>query len=161
MALNNSQQSTTKFAFVALHRAIVALPDPSSSGAYGERVVFFEVPSGVHAGAHLEKVLALVWRVDTTDWCADGAIYNVKSAHELEAACGTGKADSESLHLFEIGWGGSSGIGPGHIHYARATDIDCLVSPRLATRLQRGLWIIENLYADHDATEILANFREK
>lgn len=143
-----------------LHRAIVAVPDISSTRVYAERVVFFEANID-KAGSQLQQILALVWGVDTTNWCEDGSIYNVNSASELERDSWAGKIDGDGLYLFETGCGGAKGIGPGRIHYARAADVDCFVSPRHAKRLQRGLWIIEALYADEDSADILTRLRKE
>lgn len=143
----------------SLHRAVVAVPDPSALRPYAERQVFFEVHTSVSPCAHLAKVLALVWGIETAHWCEHGGIYNIRSASEMARDCWAGTADSDGLYLFEIGAGGENGVGPGRVHYARAADVDCFVSPLLASRLQRVLWIVEALYADQDATDVLSRLR--
>ena len=158
--INQAQQLPIASSGVgSLHRAVVAVPDPSALRPYAERIVFFEVHTSVSPCAHLESVLALVWGIETAHWCEDGGIYNIRSASEMARDCWAGAADSDGLYLFEIGAGGEDGLGPGRVHYARAADIDCFVSPLLASRLQQVLWTVEALHADQDATVVLSRLR--
>lgn len=161
MSNSNREKSISSSGVGILHRAIVSMPQSPSSRTYAERVVFFEAPNRAQAAGHLEKLLSIVWGMDTTDWCSVGNIYNVDAKDELEQNCYSEKADDDNLYLFEIGCGGSNGIGPNHIHYARATDVDFFVTPRHAQCLQHAVWIIEALYGDQDAADLLDRIRAK
>lgn len=135
-----------------LHRAYVSLPDRmcESGRSLQERAVFFEVPDGARAWEHLEGLLRTVWCEDTTDWCEDGAAYNVRSARELfeeNSSIAPLLRNQNDLRLFESAWGGRDGIGPEHIHYSRACDVDLFVTPRVAARLTAAMVEIERLYA--------------
>ena len=135
-----------------LHRAYVGLPDRmcENGRCLQERVVFFEVPDGAKAWEHLEALLRAAWCEDTTDWLENGAIYNVRSARELfDENCSIAPLlrNENDLRLFESGWGGRDGIGPEHIHYSRACDVDLFVTPRVAARLTLAVVEIERLYA--------------
>ena len=133
-----------------LHRSIVSLPDrlTERDRPLQERIVFFVKPVGVHPGDHLQSLLAKLWDEDTTTWCESGFIYNTSPASELlQDYAGFSTPANPDLHLFEVGWGGPDGIGPQHVHYARAADCDLLVPPRLHKRLAAALAQIEALYA--------------
>lgn len=113
-----------------LYRAFVSLPTSMQ-----ERIVFFEGPMQGEA-AHLEQLLALVWAVDTTDWCRDGHIYNLCHARDLLAE---NLSESHDARLLEIGWGGDSAI-----HYASAADVDLFVAPQVHGRLSAALHAVSS-----------------
>lgn len=134
-----------------LHRAIVSLPPRMTEPdrPLQERIVFFEAPTTpCRSGEYLEKLLAAAWCVDTTGWCERGFIYNINSAAD-QYSYAFGQESSGELRLFETGRGGEVGlaVGQDRIHYARAADVDLLVSPRVATRLHELSGMIEELYA--------------
>ncbi|MBR8426370.1 MULTISPECIES: helix-turn-helix domain-containing protein [Burkholderia cepacia complex] len=131
-----------------LHRAIVALPDElcEPGRLSQERVVFYEAPSSAESVAHLERLLAVAWGVDTNRWTDRGCIYNIYSSYELKERS-FGETDLGELRLFEVGGGGMCGVGPDRLEYARRADVDLLVSPRVASRLQELLAVVEYLYA--------------
>lgn len=134
-----------------LHRAIVSLPPRMTEPdrPLQERIVFFESPTGPsRSGEHLEKLLAAAWCVDTTGWCERGFIYNINTAAE-QYSYAFGPESTGELRLFETGRGGEVGLAVvrDRIHYARAADVDLLVSPRVAARLHELSDIIEDLYA--------------
>lgn len=110
-----------------VHCAVVSLPDQlcDRNRPLQERYVFFEAKG--EPGAHLEKLLALTWDVDTRGWCEAGWIYNVRSAHD-RMADGMGEGNSR---IFECGWGGPEGI-----TYIDRADCDYLVTPRMRSRLE-------------------------
>ncbi|WP_196491113.1 hypothetical protein [Burkholderia cepacia] len=139
-----------------LHRAIVALPDElcEPGRLSQERVVFYEAPSSAESAAHLERLLAVAWGVDTNRWTDRGYIYNIYSSYELQERS-FGETDLGELSLFEVGGGGMSGVGPDRLEYARRSDVDLLVSPRVATRLHELLAIVEFLYEVAGRTEPL------
>jgi hypothetical protein len=127
-----------------LYRADGALPDAlcRSRDAYDERTVFFEAPRGKNEAAHLEQLLSAAWCVDTQGWAEDGVIYNIYSATELHARNTDPVAE---LGLLDIG-GGTDGVGPNKAYYARPSDVDLFVTPRVAARLGELLTIVESLY---------------
>ncbi|MDN7431423.1 hypothetical protein [Burkholderia sp. AU45388] len=135
---------TSSLATGVLYRAFVALPDAlcRSRGAYDERTVFFEVPRGKGKAAHLELLLSAAWCVDPQGWAEEGAIYNIYSAAELYERNTDPTAE---LELLDIG-GGTDGIGPNKAYYARPSDVDLFVTPRVAARLRELLAIVESLY---------------
>jgi len=132
-----------------LYRAIITLPRHMAERDQwaAERIVFFETSSSDSCAEYLEKLIALAWCTDTTSWCADGYIYNVRSAYDMKR--GAFGDDDDELYLFEIGAGGHGlpGVGAKRIHYARATDFDLLVPPRVATRMRELSEKIESMYA--------------
>lgn len=130
-----------------LHRAFVALPPSLSEpgDSMQERIIFFEAPSLAGRGQHLAQVLAAVWGEDTHDWVDRGFIYNTKSVTDLTSDA-FGDHTTGELRLLEVGAGGSSGVGENRIVYARDTDVDLFVSPRVATRLRELLARVERLY---------------
>ncbi|CAG2382988.1 MULTISPECIES: hypothetical protein [Burkholderia] len=135
---------TTALTTGTLYRAFVVLPDAlcQSRGSYEERTVFFEAPRGADEAAHLQRLLAHAWCVDTQDWAEDGAIYNIYSAAELYAD----KTDpTVDLRLLDIG-GGPDGVGPTKAYYARTADVDLFVTPRVAARLRELLAIVDSFY---------------
>lgn len=105
--------------------------------------MFFEARRIADAAAHLERLLAAAWCIDTQDWCEPGFIYNVRPIGELTERPGV--AATRELQLLEIGWGG--GVGPDNAHYARAEDVDLFVTPRVAARLRELLAIVNTFYA--------------
>jgi len=133
-----------------LHRAIVSVPEHMAELGRGmqERIVFFEVPPGAECGQHLEQLLAVAWCVNTRDWCADGAIYNIDSAPQRLGSGNYGGTETGELRLFETGCGGDSDVAVGaeRLHYARARDVDLFVTPRVYARLHTLLGEIEALY---------------
>lgn len=94
-----------------LHRAVVVLPDAMGEPGrgYQERIVFFEVRGTTDAALHLERLLATASCCDTTGWCEDGAIYNIKPINELMERPATDAA--RELQLLEIGWGARAARG--------------------------------------------------
>lgn len=135
-----------------LHRAIVSLPLRlcDRGREITERIVFFECPRFMADEAvHLERLLAAAWCIDTTDWCQDGYIYNITSAHDrITGNASFSEHPDVELRLFDTGCGGDgpSAVGPDRTHYARADQIDLLVSPRVAVRLQEHMATIEAMY---------------
>lgn len=134
-----------------LHRAYVALPGSlcGRDRPMQERTVFFETAHGC-AYAHLQRLLALAWGVDTSDWAGRGCIYNCHSARDLYAnntSCAPLLRNAADLRLFECGWGGPDGIGAERVHYSRAAECDLVVTPRVHARLSAALAEIERLYA--------------
>lgn len=120
------------WAYRRLYRAFVSLPTSMQERdrSMQERIVFFEGPMQGEA-AHLEQLLALVWAVDTANWCQDGHIYNLRHARELLAE---NLSESPDARLLEIGWGGDVSI-----HYTGAADVDLFVTPQLHMRLRAAL----------------------
>lgn len=141
-----------------LHRAIVSLPQHMTERdkPLQERIVFFEVPAGtdVGRGEYLEKLLAVTWGIDTTNWCENGYLYNINTTQDLYSYA-FGLEDTGELRLFETGCGGDlmPAIGPNRIHYARAADVDMFVPPKVAARLRELSEVIEDLYAADMATK--------
>ncbi len=134
-----------------LHRAIVSLPPRMTEPdrPLQERIVFFEAPTVPGcSGKYLENLLAAAWCVDTSGWYEKGFVYNINTAAE-QFSYAFGPESTGELRLFETGRGGEVGlaVGPDRIHYARATDVDLLVSPRVAARLHELSDMIEDLYA--------------
>lgn len=120
-----------------LYRAFVTLPSHlCADGRPGtqERVVFFE-GSCQHAIActTLQRLLAIVWDVDTSYWHDDGAIYNAKPHAELLEQAAGSDADGDR-RLLEVGWGGDRPI-----TWARRQDVDLFVTPRWSARLGLAL----------------------
>jgi hypothetical protein len=142
----------TALASGSLHRAIVSLPlqlcDRDSE--ITERIVFFECPRfRADEAGHLERLLAAAWCIDTTNWCEDGHIYNITSAHDrITGDTSFSEHPDVELRLFDTGCGGDGPnvVGPDRTHYARADQIDLLVSPRVAVRLQAHMATIEAMY---------------
>lgn len=133
-----------------LYRAIVSLPESlcERSRLTQERFVFFEGPLQDKAmSAHIERLLATVWNVDTSLWVERGFIYNVYSERELKRQAASEVDSDYELQLFECGAGGSTGIGRNRVHFARQLDCDFFVSPTLASQLLRTSNYIESLYA--------------
>lgn len=139
-----------------LHRAIVSLPERlSERDRYGQdRVVFFEPPRGVHAGAHLAQILTLAWGLTEDDHHA-GCIYNVCAEGEVLNDYGIDDSAGD-MRLFATGSGGKVGglrfgTDPVRIHFARAADVDLFVTPRTHKRLAAALNSIEVAYARQEA----------
>lgn len=111
-----------------LYRAIVSLPDAlcPRGELLHERIVFFDGPRE-NAGPYLETLLAHAWHVDTIDWCEDGHIYNLRSAHDLIEE---GASDDMNARLLGTSWGGQEGIG-----YAAPERTDFFVAPAMRARL--------------------------
>ncbi|RQU52923.1 hypothetical protein DF143_32630 [Burkholderia cenocepacia] len=104
--------------------------------------MFFEAPRGKDEAAHLEQLLSAAWCVDTQGWAEEGAIYNIVSATELYARNTDPTAE---LGLLDIG-GGTDGVGPNKAYYARPSDVDLFVTPRVAARQRELLAIVDSLY---------------
>lgn len=147
---NYLHQPVTLAGNARLYRAIVSLPQPMTSGALEERIVFFESKSDQSIGAYLEGLLERVWCVDTKGWCEAGFIYNINSARELHASSFNDEGGPSDLMLFETGSGGDGieAIGPNRTHYAQADVVDMFVTPRVARRLRDALDAIELARAD-------------
>jgi hypothetical protein len=131
---------TAGLATGTMYRAFVVLPDAlcRSHGAFEERTVFFEAPRGVDEAAHLQRLLAHAWCVDTQNRAEDGAIYNLYSAVEHYAD----KTDPAiDLRPLDIG-AGPDGVGPTKAYYSRTPDVDLFVTPRVAARLRELLAIV-------------------
>lgn len=144
------RQPATLSGNARLYRAIVTLPQHMASGAFEERIVFFESKSDQSAGLCLESLLEKVWCVDTKGWCEDGCIYNINSARELHESSLNDEGKPSDLMLFETGAGGNGieAIGPNRTHYAQADMVDMFVTPRVARRLRDALDAIELARAD-------------
>lgn len=132
-----------------LMRAFVSLPSGmcEADRPLQERIVFFESTSTDSCARDLEQLLALAWRVDTTNWSDLGYIYNIYSAQELLSS-GDQASGAGELVLLEVGSGGDDplAVGPDRIHYARSHNIDLFVSPRVNTRLRELMAAVEHLY---------------
>jgi len=134
-----------------LHRAVVALPPLMVRGddAFEERIVFFESPDSMQSAKHLESLLSVAWCVNAENWCENGYIYNVRSIHELKVETFSSDSTTE-LYVLETGRGGNgiTAIGPDRIHYARESQVDIFVTPRVAARLHELLEAVEILLVD-------------
>lgn len=118
-----------------LHRAVVTLPALMVRGedAFEERIVFFECPNSMQSAKHLESLLSVAWCVNAENWREDEYIYNLRSIHELKGETFSSDSTTE-LYLLETGSGGNgiTAIGPDRIHYARESQVDIFVTPRVA-----------------------------
>jgi hypothetical protein len=132
--------------FPGLYRAVVSVPDALSTRErpLEDRFVFFEGDPPRRPVEALTDVLRSVWRVDTTDWSHNGAIYNVYSAIELirdRVEDGIPPAHA----LFDIG-GGGDGFDPrlvDGVRYARMNEVDLFVRPQARHALLRVICEID------------------
>ncbi|MDD2661660.1 MAG: hypothetical protein PHY54_18570 [Methylococcales bacterium] len=119
----------TSLGLGVLYRAFVSIPEyllVDRDRLLDERVVFFEVSGAVNPGQKLVQLLSLVWCIDSSNWLESGLIYNIYSAKELMSINSSVELEWRLLEM---------GSGPGGIHYAMREDVDLLVTPRVAKRL--------------------------
>lgn len=114
-----------------------------------DRMVFFVALNANERTAIIEALIAKAWNIDTNGWVDDGCIYDVTPVAAIRSHSRF-PAPASDIQLFEDGLGGDmdQAIGPERIRYARARDVDLLVSPPISSRLHDALDAIEVLFAE-------------
>lgn len=91
----------------------------------------------------MTSIMAVIWRLcwqghgaSIRSTGAQGYIYNIYSAAELLSEASNAGHEND-LTLFEIGCGGNGidAVGPDGVHYARTSEVDLFVTPRVARHL--------------------------
>lgn len=131
-----------------LFRALVLVPGEITSGdcSFEERTVFFEADIHQEPGNALATLLQHAWGINSCNWNAHSWISQIISCAELRLMTSSLDKGLE-LHVLEWSRGGRTpdAIGPHGIYYARASEIDLFVTPKVAARLAELIAEVEHM----------------